>query len=236
MYTKTYGRDALRLYRVPAVDGRRRTGRAGPGAGATNAGKRRSRAAGGAIVSSAGVTKPRATTARPLRSPLVQERMKRAHDLVVSAIVVEEEETSAIAKPFYLVQELVPNLRWPDGGVVLYGLSLFLPDLSWQQSGSWICFCRNLACAPHGISQGGTYEVGMTLQDGAEDASGPGSTDGSGSDCGSDYEAGDMDGERVMVEGAGRETDNPLLEEDEDSDVSLGGDTRCASVCSLLSV
>lgn len=67
--------------------------------------------------------------------------MKRAHDLVVSAIVVEEEETSAIAKPFYLVQELVPNLRWPDGGVVLYGLSLFLLDLSWQQSGSWICFC-----------------------------------------------------------------------------------------------
>lgn len=72
-------------------------------------------------MSSAGVRKPRATTARPLRSPLVQERIKRAHVLVVSAILEEEEDTSAIAKPFYLVQELVPNLRWPEGGVVVYG-------------------------------------------------------------------------------------------------------------------
>lgn len=65
----------------------------------------------------------------------------------------------------------------------------------------------------------------MTLQDGAEGASGPGSADGNGSDCGSDYEAGDMDGVRVVGEGvgAGRETEDPLLKEDEDSDVWLGG-------------
>lgn len=198
------------------------TGRVGPGVRATPRQKRPSRAVGRAPGFSPGVTKERAT-ARSLRSPLVQERMKRAHELVVSAIL-EEDDAAVVAKPFYLVQELVPNQRWPDGGVVVYGHFPFLLDLSWQQSGSWVSFCRKLACAPDGVSQGGTYEVCITVQDSTGRASRSGSADGSGSDDAADDV--DVGGAAVGgIEGAARETVNQLLEEEEDSDVWLAGGT-----------
>lgn len=94
------------------------TCRAGLPAGSTAMRKRRSVPPGGAAGRSAGVAK-RGKTTRSLRSPRVQEKMNRAHVAVV-AVIMEEDERAAVAKPSYLVQQVSPNRLWPDGGVVVY--------------------------------------------------------------------------------------------------------------------
>lgn len=145
------------------------------------------------------VTKTSRSTARSLRSKRVQDKMKKAHDAVVSAMM-EEDERTAVVKPIYLVQQVEPHKLWPDGGVVVYAQFPFLLDLSWRRSGAWVSFCRKAVCAPDGNSQGGTYEVFFTLQkpdssglgegsvdattgaDGATGSDGSSSSDGSGTD------------------------------------------------------
>lgn len=153
-----------------AGGGRPPTGRAARGSRGSSSGKRQSTPSGGP----AGVSKSR-STARTLRSPLVQAKMKKAHEAIVSALL-EEGKRATVAKPSYLVQRLMPTLRWPEGGVVVYAQFPFLLDLSWKQRGAWSAMCRKTACAPDGDSAGGTYEVFFTLEadpgSGSEESSG----------------------------------------------------------------
>lgn len=154
--------------------GRPPTGRAGRGSGIAGRRKRQPMAGAGEAGGPVGVAKSR-STARTLRSPLVQANMKKAHEAVVSALM-EEDQRATVAKPSYLVQRVLPNLLWPDGGVVIYAQFPFLLDLSWKRCGAWSAICNKSACAPDGDSAGGTYEVFFTLQDDP----GSGSEDGTG--------------------------------------------------------
>lgn len=105
----------------------------------------------------------RRETTRSLPSPRVQEKKKLAHEAVVDA-TMKEDDRAAVVKPSCLVQQVSPNEMWPDGGVVVYAQLPFLLDLSWKQSRSWVALCRQAVCAPDGASQGGTYEVCVTLK------------------------------------------------------------------------
>lgn len=98
------------------------------------------------------------STARTLRSPLVQAKMKKAHEAIVSALL-EEGKRATVAKPRYLSQRLMRTLRWPEGGVVVYAQFPSVLDLFWKQRGAWSAMCRKTACAPDRDSAVGTYEV-----------------------------------------------------------------------------
>lgn len=100
---------------------------------------------------------------RALRSSRVQQKLQQAHEAVVNAMM-DEDEGAEVVKPTYLVQKVMPNNFWPDGGVVIYAQFPFLLDQWWRRSGSWAAFCPKAVCAPDCQSQGVTYGVFFTLQ------------------------------------------------------------------------
>lgn len=129
-------------------------------------------------------TGARVQTVRGQRLANVQLNVQQAHETVVSAIM-EKDKKIEIVKPNYLVRRVVPNKRWPDGGVVVYANFPFLLDDSWAESGAWSAWCRKLVCAPDGQSNGGTCEVLFILEKDQQDGPGANEVSGSSGDDGS---------------------------------------------------
>lgn len=96
------------------------------------------------------------SSARSLRHRTTAARVEKGLDMMVAALMEEEQNVSVVRPPF-MVGEVKPFSAWPHGGVVILVQFPFLFDTSRSRGGpqKWSANCRKIAV----LNVGARYEV-----------------------------------------------------------------------------